>query len=317
MDAPEFSSWKPKPEYDSHTPELLFSYAAEKEQWLKRRVNAEQLPDAIDGLANDLTEHVLHSFDSLPYITVESKDIWQTRNVSKEPGELHIRFNQKPLDGDAELFGEHTVQGMFDSFHVGNDGELRVNIQSAQDDILVQGFHGRPLYSVRVENSKIQFAEFVAQERLAAVSLDIAEKVRGGMPERTAQLVEHFIKELDQPAVITELKLQKSALLLGAINRQTAGSPQLLDSLLEMLKLKLRLDVPLDIKVNNFRNVVKQDGVEGHTAGEGPKVFEAVVPILGFTGDGDARGLALFIVDSDRAVRIPVYSIAQIRKTET
>lgn len=313
METSESQEWARRPEFDHDYPAKIFEYAKLKLAWIHDRVNQAQWPEAVDHLAEELEYHVTDAFDRLPDITVTAEDVMYTKRIDIQADKIFVQVAPVPLEGDAALYGEHTIQGRLFGFYCDPDGELRVYVSIGDLPRQLPGGIYTPLLSVSLEDAEIRLSEVSVAEKRDELKTYIAEQSHGYSQEtRTLITVLYDIVDQKQCGVI--LSLQSCSPLIADIARQKEVSPQTVDALLELVNLSLDLGGMHTIQASSYREVITVRPIPSYKAQAGPVEFTNVSPELGLIGETASRGLGLFFIHNDSAVQIPVQYITKMFK---
>ncbi len=315
MEMPDSPEWMHRPELDRTRPARLFTYAQMKQQWLKDRVHETQLPDAIDHLADELEQYVTGAFTSLPELTIVSQDVHYTREISGRGSRHSIESGPLPFEGDAALFGEHALRATLFGFHQGTDHDLRVYVSNDDEVRQFMGGIYTPLLSVGVEGSEIRLAEVSTAEQLDERGAYVREQL-AEYGTVTSELVRELLKALNEPDLTAIRKLHNTSHVIAEIARHTETSQQFVDALIDIIFLKLGLNVPHDIQTSSHRVVITERPVTSYKAKQGPTHFTGVIPQLGLIGETANRGLGLFFLKDESAVQIPVQYITSMYRSQ-
>lgn len=309
MATSETPDWQRKPELDPDNPAQLFEYALGMLQWLRRLKHdkPDQLVDGVDHLVERLERYVSHTFDSLPELNIVSTDITVTRDVYGEGRRHIIESAPAPLRGDAELLGEHALKAILYRFYRSGD-TVRVYVSTGEpEDHLDGGVYTR-LHSVGLEGSDITLAEYRNKKRFEDISKIIKKNI-DNLDDTTTALIREFVRNSNNEGIQPIEKLNEASPIISAIVRDKAAPPQVIDALLDLLFLKLDLDMPHDIEASLHRVVLSDQPVSAYRPQPGPTLFRNVVPQMGLIGETGKKGIALFFVDGESAVQIPVQYI--------
>jgi len=304
-----------RPELDQYSRSSIFMYAYNKQQWLRERVNEHQLPDAIDHLVNELEQYVTSNFETLPDVSVLSQDIQHTKEITGSGTYIVIENEALPFTGDASLFGEHSIAATFFGFHRGRDNDLRVYVSQGNDVRLFMGGIYTPLLSVGLEGSKISLAESRHAEQLEERGMYVKERL-GDYTEPMSALVNQLIKELNNASVNNIHRLHNSSQIVADIARQDGVTPQFIDAVLDIIFLKLEMNIPHDIQASAHRVVITERPIPSYKAQRGPTVFEGIIPQLGLIGESASRGIGLFFINNENNVQIPVQYITSMYRNQ-
>lgn len=315
MEVPELPGWRNRPELDRNRPARLFRYARDKQRWLQERVSEHQLPDAINHLVDELEQYATSAFDTMPEITIASPDVQYTRDISGSGTRRVIESGPLPFEGDAALFGEHALRATLFGFHQGDDTDLR--IYASLNDGIRQFMGGiyTPLLSVGVEGSEIHLTEFGNAEQLEERGVYVQEQLPG-YDEAVRALVTDILRTLNDSQTSAAKKLHNTSKNMAAIARNAETSQQFVDAMLDIIFLKLNLNLPHDIQASSHRVVITERPVPSYKAQRGPTQFTNIVPQLGLIGETANRGLGLFFIKNESAVQIPVQYITNIHRSQ-
>jgi hypothetical protein len=305
--------WMPKPELYRNRPDLIFTYARDKQKWLRERVSTARLPNAMDGLVEELENYTSATFGVLPELLIVSRDVHHTVHVGGEGSSVLIESGPLPLEGDAALYDEHTIRRYLYGFHQGEEHDLRVYVSTPEDPVQMMGGVYIPLISISVENSEIRFAESIIADRITELVTYITEQLDNYSPEIN-QLVRNLIRQLKDNETSPVKQLQSSSFLIAGISRLNEVSVPFLDAILEAIKLKLNLDTPHDIKTSAYREVITERPTASYKARPG-KSFFGIMPELGLIGETGNKGIGLFFLEEDTAIQIPVQYITGLYKS--
>ncbi len=315
MESPDSPEWMQRPELDENRPARLFTYARDKQRWLRGRVNEHQLPDAIDHLVDELEHFVTSNFDSLPELTITSQDIHYTRGIEGHGSRYAIESGALPFEGDAALFGEHALRATLFGFHQGTAHDVRVYASTGDKARHFMGGIYTPLLSIGVEDSEIRLAEFSTAEQLEERGAYIKEQL-SAYDSSVGLSFRELLQKLNEPQVTNIRRLHNTSLTIAEIARHTETTPQFVDAVIDIIFLKLGLNVPHDIQTSSHRVVITERPVTSYKAQQGPTLFQGVIPQLGLIGESANRGLGLFFMNNERAVQIPVQYITSMYRSQ-
>lgn|GEM_PF-2535300 len=316
MEKSEPSEWAPKPEVkpelDQYRPDGLFDYARDKQRWLRARVSQAYLPLAIDDLANELERYMTHAFETAPELAIVTRDAYRTRRVLGQHVLAHlIESEPLPLEGDAELYGEHTLHATLYGFYRDTEqSTLRVYVSDSSEARQLPGGVYTPLISVGVEGSDIQFAEASAEEKIRDLKARLYEQLEEWTPA-SGELIRDFLAVIDQSNKTKVHILHEVSPLITQLTNQKEISLHVIDTLTEIIKLTLRLDTPQDIEVSLYRKVLATSP-PAYKLQKGPEVFRGVVPQLGLVGESERQSLGLFFLKDETAFQVPAQFVRRI-----
>lgn len=319
MVEPEFSD-KQSPELNKNDPGSLFADAKELEQQIRMRVREPDRAIAIDGLVRRLKEFVDGVFEErLPEITVEGSDISYMPSVSEiGGGEYRVRTAMLPLRGDAQLYGEHILEGTFHSFHRGAKNDLRIYLSRAAEPLVTPGGLITPLYSIGLQTSRVTLTSNKQDEQLKVPFSYINEHLLE-YGEQALKDVESLKDILNRTELTVKDRLLASSAIVAKIEKRTKPSkpsPQFIDALLEIICLKLEIQSPQDLIVKQ-RRVFFTDHMTPAYKLEGPATLVGVSPQLALIGGFDDRMLGLHFLDKEeRTIHVPVRDIVAIKKSK-
>ncbi|MGV9001733.1 MAG: hypothetical protein ACOH18_02140 [Candidatus Saccharimonadaceae bacterium] len=310
------SEGTPKPELDRHKRDELFKYAQDRQRWIRARVESAEVPVAIDGLVEELEYFVADNFDSKPQVVAVSWDIQHTGDIVTEGSRHIIQTEPLPLRGDEAVLQEYTVQGSLYGFHQGEErNDLRVYVSSGKPDYQYIGGVIIPLLSISIENSHIQFAESIAEQKL----IDIGAKITEQLAKHSQEIrgfVTDLVRQLDDRKSSKEVKLKNSSTTIAGIARSKEVSLVFVDYLVEYIKLKLYLDMPHDIHTNAYQVIISKQPTISYKTISNPEFFPAIIPELGLIGETDNKGLGLIFLIEDIPLQIPVQYITTLNQAE-
>lgn len=319
MENPERLGPSAQPELDYNKPARMFTYAREKQQWLRKEWKSErQLSSAIDDLADELERYVSNKFDTLPELTIVSRDIQHTKEITGRGDHRIIESGPLPFDNDAAVaFGEHALRATLFGFHRGQENsDLRVYASTNSDD--TRQFMGgiyTPLLSIGVEGSDIKLASFHTSEQIGERSKYIKEQLKE-YDESVATLVDDLLKNIENSEYTEVRKLHIASDIAGELARHSELSQQFIDAVVDLIFFELDLNAPHDIHASLHRVVKNKQTVPSYKPIPQPTHFKSVVPQLGFIGESLNRGLGLFFIKNDQPVQIPVQYITNIYRSQ-
>lgn len=283
-----------------------------KQRWIFDRVNETQRTEAIEFLAEELEHHVTESFDSLPELVITSPDICYTRSIDMQPERVMIEMAPLPFDGDAKLFGEHTLSGRLYGFHQDTvNGGLRVYVSIGDAPRQLTGGIYTPLLSVDLATSDIKLAEVSFNERLHDIKGYVLEQSES-YSEETKMLINVLCNVIEQQVGGPALTLQAASPLMVAIAKKQETTPQVIDALLEMTTVCLKLDQAHTLEASSYREVLTDNTVKSYKPQTGPIQFERIVTKPVLIGDTASRGIGLFLVQDATGYEIPVQYITKM-----
>ena len=178
METSGSGEWIKRPEYDHNNPAMVFDYARLKQRWINERVNEHQRAEAIEQLAEELEYHITESFDTLPELTITARDVSYTKNIEYHTDKITVELAPLPLEGDAEIFGEHALQGRLFGFHQGSEGDLRVYLSTGDAPRQLMGGIYTPLLSVSIDSAEIRLSEEDTTKQQYELKRYIAEQAQ-------------------------------------------------------------------------------------------------------------------------------------------
>lgn len=312
----ESAEFHQRPELDRNKPAKLFLYARDKQVWFRERVSEHQLPDAIDHLVEELERYTTENFDSMPELTITSSDIYYTKNIEGFGSRRVVESALLPLQGDAELTGVHAIKGTLFGFHKGEQNDIRTYVAIGDGIRQFMGGIYTPLLSVGVEGSTIQLSEYETAEQLETLDTYITEQLEGA-DVGTQDAARSLIDILGEPRLPAVKKLHGGAAIIARIANTRDIAPQLVDALLERVRLTLDLAEPHEIHTTLHREIINTQSVAAYKAVTGPTKFERVEDMqLGLIGESADRGIGLLILHNEMAVQVPVQHVTHIFKAE-
>lgn len=302
------SEWMSKPEF-TRQPDELFSYACQKQRWLRERVSTEQLPMAVDNLVHELNTYLSSEIGTMPELIVSSRDIHHTKEVAGEGPLIFIETGSLPLEGDAAMYNEHTIRGALYGFHRGLENDLRVYVTTDEAPRQFMGGTWTPLLSVGIESSEINLAETVEAEQIDELIKIIDDQVNE-YPLDVGHMTRELIEEISNNQYSSIKKLRHASAILARIARQPEPSIPFIDRITELIRLRLHLDEPHDIHTSAYRAVISEQPASYKARGEA--YFEKVTPQLGLIGETGSKGLGLFFLYDNAPMQVPVQYITHI-----
>ncbi len=312
MERSEHGRMDKRPEFEQDKPAQLFDHAKKMEAWYREKVNETILPDDIEILSEQLNNYIDSRFEVPPEVTVVSTDITHTSSVTPNPehqGVYEITSGPMPY----ELVEQHDIKGILYGFHRGVKNDLRVFIKD-KEQIVTEGGIYIPLLSVSVQSSEIKFTAFTAAEQLQALGAYITEHINKYGPEASAQ-VSTLLKGITKDGETALHKLQFNSYIMNEIDSNPLVPQQFVDTLLEYVRLKLKLTMPHDIQTFSHRVAKKGRYVNSYNLEPGA-LLESVVPELGFIVESGQKSLGLFFLHNERAIEISVQKIGSMHRSE-
>jgi hypothetical protein len=325
MDRPEFGDLHRRPELPTDAPAKVFSYAQQKIAWLKERVSSTQMPDAVDLLVEELQGFITQKLTPLPGITVQASEVYHTQAVSQtERGTYVIKSLPLELEGDAKIYGEHTIEGTLYGFHRGEKNDLRVFVDRAETPITMRSGIYQPLLSIPVEKSVIRFTAQQEAEQLQEKDDYITTQLET-YPQQVRVLIIQLINALnsvDTPAK----KLHNASDIIAGIASYVSKEEsyeKFIDAVLDYIHIKLGLASPQDITTSSHQVVISERPTSAYRRG-GPASFDEVTPQLGVMGESANRVLGLIfpykneespVTPKYDMIRIPVQAVTILRKS--
>lgn len=293
---------------------MVFDYARLKQRWINERVNEHQRAEAIEQLAEELEYHITESFDTLPELTITARDVSYTKNIEYHTDKITVELAPLPLEGDAEIFGEHALQGRLFGFHQGSEGDLRVYLSTGDAPRQLMGGVYTPLLSVSIDSAEIRLSEEDTTKQQYELKRYIAEQAQEYDQDTRTRIAVLYslIEEKTGGPVVT---LRSCSPVLADIARDKEVTQQVVDALLEMICLNLHLDGPHTIHASSYREVITVRPIPSYKAQPGPVQFENVIPEVGLIGETASRGMGLFFIHNEAAVQIPVQYITSMYKS--
>lgn len=314
METPGNPDFTPKPELDRKNPAEIFSYAREKQRWYKKRVSNDRMVYAVDGLVEELENYISSAYDSMPEIIAVGKDVSSTHNISRNGPNIIIENGPMPLEGDAALYEEHEIRGTLYGFHQGDKGDLRVYISTGEEPRAYMGGIITPLVSVAVESTDIKLAEISVAEKIEELEITIAEQLSVYSSEVT-DAVNNLVNTINDSSGSTVNKLQRTSSIIAGIARHPDTSISFVDTIMELVRTRLHLDSPHDIRTTAYRAVISVNPVSSYKA-QGAEEFIGVIPELGLIGETANKGLGLFFLNGETPIQIPVQYITAMHNVD-
>jgi len=303
-----------RPELDRSKPAKLFEYAREKQRWAEQ-LSERQRIEAVDYLANELERYVTETFDSLPELTITTSDVHYTKAIHGQGSRHAIETGPLPLDGDAQLLGEHEMKGILFGFHRGDEHDLRAYVSMGDEPQYFMGGIYTPLLSVGVEKSSIHLTQYTVAEELEKLATYIDEQLVTS-DEHLREPAHNFMDILRDTKKSPTKKLHEGSVFLTEITKDTLVMPRFVDALLEMAKLELQLDEPQDIQTQLHRVVISQSPISAYKPVPGQTSFSNIDTIqLGMIGETSNKSLGIFFINNEQAVQIPVQYITSIYRS--
>lgn len=234
-----------------------------------------------------------------------------------------------------ELVGEHTIAGPLVRFHVGEvRDDLRMYIQAGAtigpngevmhggDSFDSMGALIRPVVSIGVATSKIQFAEQTSAERLEDLGLAIKTKLGEMSNDRLNGLFLSFIQKVNEKGVTNLCKLQESAKTIMNIASSTDinGYQHLIDDLCEYLAIKLNFQMPHELESKGHRVVIPRTNPVVKPIQEPYKLihryqeFIGIKPQIELVGVTNNQLIALTFQYEDTSIQVPVSHIHRFHR---
>ncbi len=312
MELPEPSERKPRPELDRARPARLFAYAQEKQRWLRASLHEQRLPDEIDHLIDELELYRLEAFQGeSALINVTAQDITYTRRIDGNGSRFSIETAPLPKDDERQIFG---MQGELYRFHRGSANDVRAYMSVGEQEREMPGGIFVPLLSVGVEDAEIEFVKYSTSEKIYSLTEAIAHQLPG-LERSVDDAVFHIVAALNDEKLVAVKKLHLISPLVQEIAKVPAVTTQFLDTLLDMITLKMELYDPHTIQTSSHRVVMTEQPVRSYHA-QGAGFFQDVVPQLGISGETVNRWLGLFFIHDEKTVQVPVHYITTIHKTK-
>lgn len=315
MEHSEQNERGPRPEFDRNDPSGLFVYARDKARYLRFIVSTHELPAAIEHLADELEGHMSMVFETLPSVTIESNDVYYTKDIRPLGEGRTIDVGPLPFTGDAELLKIHAITGHLYGFHMGDQGDIRAHVSLNERAYKMMGGVYTPLLSVGVETSDIKLTQTIAASELERIGNEIKMLLEQHSKATSADVLE-LLQLASAPESATAKKLHNISPVIARIARQPDASPQLIDALFEYIRYRLRLSLPHGISATSYREVITTDPIPAYRPRKEPKHFVDVVPELGLIGESANRSLGLLFISDEKAVQIPVQYITSIYHSE-
>lgn len=300
-----------RPELDRKEPAKLFTYAREKQAWIRKNLANQKVPDEIDRLADELKKYIEHSFDVMPELAITAVDIQHTKEVHDIAPNYMIEVEPLPYEGDAAVLGEYAIKATLLKFYREEEtSSLRLYASTGEDPQNLRGGIYTPLLSIDVDSFDIQLAE-VAKVTLAKKLEDMGADIIAELKNHDGiirQLTIEIIQRVNESRVSTASKLHGISDVISQISRHTGVTQQFVDKLIDYIHLKLKLNMPHDIYTSANRVEMNGELITWHEERQETRLFENVTPQLGLVGL-PAAGLGLIFTSDDEALRVPVQYI--------
>jgi hypothetical protein len=300
-------------------PGELFAYAKNREQQLRAKL-AHQLTGAVEILAINLEDYVMQHFEGMPDVIGESQDVYYTKGIERRAsGNIVIDQGPLPLHGEGEIaaFEQHPIQGKLYGFHRGTHNELRAYVSNGDEPQRFMGGVYTPLLSVGVERSSLQFVEYSLEEKT-----DYIDDHLKTMDQRIVDTTNELLLILPNSKMTMVKKLHDISPLFKEIVSSKNVTPQFVDALIEVVKYKLRLDLPHDLSTDFHRVVISGPPTNAHKRITEKTSFTRVTPEIGIAGESMSPWLGVFFIQDNIDekgpvnIQIPVEYITSIYKTE-
>lgn len=304
-----------RPEFNRQDPGQIFTYARDKARYLRYIVSERDRPAAIDHLADELEEHARGMFETLPSVTVVSDDVYYMKEMKSEGLGQSVVIEPLPFTGDAEVLKMHTIIGHLYGFHQGERGDIRAYISGNEGIRKTMGGIYIPLLSVGVETSDIKLTETVIENELERIGQEIKRLIKGHDKDVVNEVLE-VLGQANDTLISTTKKLHNLSPVMASIGRRPETSAQLIDTLLEYIKYRLKLSMPHIINATAYREVITKRPTPAYVPHKEPKQFFDVITELGLIGESANRSLGLLFINDDKAVQIPVQYITSMYHKE-
>ncbi len=317
MERPVFSEQDDQPELDENHPEQLFVAAKAMERWMRRRVKRHEHPQAMEDIVNKLERYVTTVFEGeLPDITVQGRDIRYPIGLSEAgPGEYRLQTGPLPLKGDAELYGEHVIEGVFHSFYRGDRNDLRLYMEYPEEPVMTPGGIITPLYSIGMATSDVALTSLKKAEALKGPQSYIQDRLVE-YDEQTLKDITRLFNLLNENKKAIKMKLIESSVIITAIEKRAEPTPQFVDALIEVVCLKLDITAPQDFHVRQQRVLYTDHQTTAYKV-EGEASHMHTSTHLELIGGFDDRMLGLHFIDKEqRTIQVPVRDIIYMQKSK-
>lgn len=318
MDSSESSEFAHGKELRAITPGALFEFAKNKQLELRAKLG-QPLAREIGILADTLDEYMTHHFDTPPEVIGESRDIYETIEIHEKESSTTVEHTMRKIlnYGEISSFEQHSIKGKLFGFHRGLHNELRAYVDDGRAAQKLAGGVYQPLLSLGLEHSDLQFVETSVEQNTDFIDSHLDE-----MDERVVETSHAILEALANSQLTVTEKLRNMSPLFTelAINKQV--NAQFIDALLEIVKYKLRLDLPYTITTSMHRVIISQPPTFAHLPVHSETTFEHVSAELGIAGETKRPWLGIFFIENadsqDEAnIQIPVDYITSIYRTET
>lgn len=306
-----------RPELDRNDPSQLFTYATQAQRWIHERVSEDLHAERIDSLIETLDTFVHEKFAEMPELRVQATDVVHTKGFAEvQPGIYRIDAEQLPFDVDAQLLGEHTIEGTLHGFHRGANSELRMYVARSEVSQKLKSGIFTPLLSIAVQESAIHYKSDEREREISESKALLQARLAEYDDQEIVSLVDRIENYVHDSRTTIASRLHGCSSLVAEIARMSSMDEKLIDAVLDYIRETLDLTSPHDIHTSAHRVHISDHPIRSHQRG-GAALFENVTPQLGLMGESANRTLGLFISNEEKSISISVEFVTVIQKVNT
>lgn len=309
--------YRKRPAFEHYGPHDLFAYAKDKDTWISTWLAPKQQDDARSELAAQLEMITRTAFSEQPRVTVQSERVYKPLTESRNMEHLIASARAVPLQDDAWLFGEHTLEGALFGFSVaphGESTELIAYIRQQEPVVHLRTGRYVPLWSVPVSEATITFSEQLQQQRRMDVRRELGGRVLALHHESRDEvnsLLRHVLEEIDRSDRSKIERLHSADYYLSSLLQKENIPDELVDAVLDMLSFELELRKGVSIEASAHRVVTTNQVTRSYIRGSGGR-FRNVTPEFCVMGESRGRFLGLTFLDGEAVVQTGINDIVDI-----
>ena len=309
--------YRTRPVFERYGLSELFTYARDNDRWIDEWVTSHQRSEARSNLAMQLDEIVHAEFSQQPHVTVYSERVYRPLNESRNKEHLIASTQVVPLQDDAAMLGEHTIEGTLHGFSVvphGDSTELIAYIRRSEPIVYLRTGQYVPLWSVPVRDAAISFSEQLRQQRRAELRRELGGRVLAMEHEKQYEINDALRRMIDALGHAEESKTERichAGQYMDFVLQTGVAPNELTDAMFDIVSFELNLRQGVSIETTAHRLVTTDQAVHSYRRGGGAR-FVNVKPELCVMGESLRRFAGLTFYSGDTVVQTGIRDIVSL-----
>lgn len=306
-----------KPRIEHYQQEDLFLYAADREQWIKTCLAPGQRLEALSSLAQELESTVAERYETPPLVVATSSQVYYPI-TEQRGGLIYVSTTRRlPLDGDAELFGVHEIEGQLYGFAVypkRDQEELVAYLRRSEPAVRTRAGIHVPLWSVPVSDSDIQLAETLRQNeedelvrRLGGWVLSLENPAARDAANVILRGFLRDIRDRRLPAAEVLLRVENC---ISELRRVEQGGA-VLEQVFDLAAFRLNFHKGVALSVRSHRIMSSTETVRGYTPA-GAHAFSDVIPQFTLMGESLRPIVGLTFHDETNVIQVGLHDVERL-----